>query len=105
MSGGYEELDRDLNTPELPPPFTGRERAAIVTSHRTTLREVAAYLPANYEVYEEIVERTIGNVLIEGYHQSVRLIIRGRDVGGWTLDGYVLPRLASGLIGAEEVDV
>ena len=28
----------------------------------------------------------------------------GQDNAGWTLEGYVIPRLASGLIGCEEID-
>jgi hypothetical protein len=31
------------------------------------------------------------------------VIIAGTDYAGWTLDGYVLPRLASGLMFGEEV--
>jgi hypothetical protein len=30
-------------------------------------------------------------------------LIEGEDNAGWTLDGYVIPRLASGLIFAKEV--
>jgi hypothetical protein len=42
---------------------------------------VAAYLPDDY--------RVIGSV-------DSRTVIAGRDVAGWTLDAYVIPRLASG---------
>jgi hypothetical protein len=39
---------------------------------------------------------------------SRQAIVQGRDLSGnddsgWTLSGYVIPRLASGLIGCEEV--
>lgn len=51
------------------------------------LRSVRAYLPSNYTATE-----------IED-----RILISGRDDHGWTLDGYVIPRLASGLIAAREV--
>jgi hypothetical protein len=51
--------------------------------------EVAGrYLPHNYQVTEVTDEW----VLFEGH-----------DTCGWTLDDYVIPRLASGLIWAEEV--
>ena len=50
------------------------------------LREVAAYLPANYTA--------------RWYHGAIE--ISGEDVAGWTL-GYVCDRLASGLIFAQEV--
>lgn len=71
-----------------------RKRMAIVTSPSAgQLNTIRNYLPANYEAYES--NGTIhGNViLIEGY-----------DRAGWTLDGYVIPRLGSGLIVAREVD-
>ena len=45
------------------------------------------YMPANYRVVE---------------HQH-SLYLVGSDVAGWTLDGYVLPRLGSGSIFATEV--
>jgi hypothetical protein len=49
---------------------------------------VKAYLPCNY--------------VVTGYDAG-EIIIRGEDDHGWTLDGYVIPRLASGLIGCTEV--
>ncbi len=45
-------------------------------------RIVAAYLPANYTVIGE---------------GSEGVLIVGKDSAGWTLQDYVLPRLASGL--------
>lgn len=52
-------------------------------------RETAAnYLPANYQVTEVTPEW----VYFQGY-----------DDHGWTLEDYVIPRLASGLIWAEEI--
>lgn len=44
---------------------------------------VAPYLPANYRPIATTEHGTI---------------IGGEDDAGWTLEGYVLPRLASGLI-------
>lgn len=64
-------------------------RAFVVTRDDmdSTLTRVQAYLPSNYEA------RIVGDeILIEGY-----------DSCGWTLDDYVLPRLASGLIFALEI--
>jgi hypothetical protein len=49
---------------------------------------VANYLPSNYKV----TEVTETEVFIEGH-----------DNAGWTLDDYVIPRLASGMIWAKEV--
>ena len=47
---------------------------------------VRNYLPRNYTVG---VERS-------------EVVIRGYDDHGWTLDGYVIPRLLSGLYAARE---
>jgi hypothetical protein len=52
-----------------------------------TLNTVRDYLPANYSA-ELDADGTI--------------LISGEDECGWTLDGYVLPRLQSGLIVASE---
>jgi hypothetical protein len=48
---------------------------------------VAQYLPANYEV-----------VGTETYRNSSEVLVKGTDVAGWTADGYVIPRLATGLL-------
>jgi hypothetical protein len=61
-------------------------RTAWVTG-ADSIAQVAAYLPANYRVAE--ASWNTG---------TLRVRIAGRDDAGWTLDGYVLPRLASGLI-------
>ena len=50
---------------------------------------VARYLPDNYVAVED----------------DGRTLIIGRDVMGWTLDDYVIPRLASGLHTAVEISV
>ena len=51
------------------------------------LSVVQEYLPSNYEAVE----------------QDGEIVIFGRDSAGWTLDDYVIPRLASGMIYATEV--
>lgn len=57
--------------------------------HGAEPETVAAYLPANYKV--------VGGSKEDG------VLIEGIDNAGWTLEGYVLPRLASGLyFGKEE---
>ena len=65
-------------------------RYAIVTGARSR-REIEAYLPANYRIVHELDR------------PRAEFVIAGRDSAGWTLDGYVIPRLASGLIQAQEV--
>ena len=49
---------------------------------------VVAYLPGNYRVTD----------IDDEY-----IYIAGEDRAGWTLDDYVIPRLASGLYHAEEL--
>ena len=64
-------------------------RTATVTGGLSiTLELVQRYLPSNYEARE---------------NKDGSIIIEGTDSHGWTLDGYVIPRLASGLIAAQEV--
>lgn len=57
-----------------------------------TAETVKRYLPDNYVVIYE------GNDIDNEY-----VIIMGEDVAGWTLDDYVLPRLASGMIFGKEL--
>lgn len=51
---------------------------ALINSNQHT---VARYMPSNYAAFP------LGNFML----------VYGEDNAGWTLDGYVLPRLASGL--------
>ena len=70
-------------------------RTAIVRRSRAgipTPETVARYLPSNYEVVGEYTS-VLGDAIV----------IEGEDRQGWTLDDYVIPRLASGLIFAAEV--
>lgn len=62
-----------------------RRYARVAT---TRVEVVARYLPANYRVTGVDGEWTY---------------IAGHDDAGWTLDDYVIPRLASGLYFAEEI--
>ncbi len=66
-------------------------RTAVVNGGlRASLSQVRAYLPSNYEA-------------AQNPYDDHEIVITGRDDHGWTLDGYVIPRLASGLIAAREV--
>ncbi len=76
-----------------------RERAAVVLDDTTPLEDVQNYLPVGYSAKMET---------LPGNHagktsNAMRIVIRGYDIAGWTLDDYVIPRLASGLIVANEV--
>lgn len=57
---------------------------------------VNRYLPSNYRV-----DRT--TVPPSEWGGAGEVLVVGHDVAGWTLDGYVLPRLASGMYYGEEV--
>jgi len=62
-------------------------RRAVIM-RQVSIETVRAYLPSNYTARQD----EAGVTLIEG-----------TDDAGWTLDGYVIPRLASGMIFATEV--
>lgn len=65
-------------------------RRAIVTGGLgADLETVRDYLPSNYSAEM-------------GPEEDPRIRIFGEDSYGWTLDGYVIPRLRSGLIAVVE---
>lgn len=66
-------------------------RFAIVTGARNE-KEVAAYLPHNYVLMQQTWD-----------NDKPAFIISGIDDAGWTLDDYVIPRLASGMIACREL--
>lgn len=68
-------------------------RFATVSNARDA-KQVWAYLPANYV----IVGGDIGTIPGKPVY-----VIAGVDDAGWTLDDYVIPRFASGLIWVQEV--
>ncbi len=84
----------------------GPRRQAIVTSGESMAdlrRSVAAYLPGNYRIIRALSrdDPHLRNLYVPERSSSV--LIGGHDVAGWTLDGYVIPRLRSGLRFATEV--
>jgi len=76
------------------------KRYALVRGHGITAEKVAAYLPRNYTV-EGVAQ---DHPFKDDYAETV-VVVGGRDDHGWTLDGYVIPRLGSGLMGATEIDL
>ena len=76
-----------------------RERFAVVLDDATSLEQVQYYLPQGYTAK---IEYLPGNQAGKTSN-AMRIVIRGYDIAGWTLDDYVIPRLASGLIVATEV--
>jgi hypothetical protein len=75
-----------------PPGVVRKKRYAVVRAR--TEREAAAYLPDNYCV--------LSSHDADPHGRTKNVVIEGVDCRGWTLDGYVIPRLASGLIGCKE---
>lgn len=69
-------------------------RYALIQGPPDSASAIRAYLPENYEL--------VGRTPIRASNK-VQFLLVGRDVAGWTLDDYVLPRLASGLYFGEEV--
>jgi hypothetical protein len=62
-------------------------RHAILPGRHADLEAIRRYLPSNYSADSD----------------GGSVFIHGEDNAGWTLDGYVLPRLASGLYFGREV--
>jgi hypothetical protein len=69
-------------------------RYALISANAGQTDQIAAYMPGNYAV--------LGRTAI-GASNTVQVLIGGRDESGWTLDGYVLPRLASGMYYGSEI--
>lgn len=63
------------------------ENVHIEVRGADSVEQVAQYLPRNY--------RAVGS-----FHNDGRLVVEvfGHDDAGWTAEGYVIPRLASGLL-------
>jgi hypothetical protein len=84
------------------------KRYAIVRNARTR-REAEAYLPDNYEIVAELIEREtrfscVAPDGVEAKDKTV-FVIEGEDSHGWTMEDYVIPRYASGLTWVEEIDL
>jgi hypothetical protein len=62
----------------------------IAIAHTGKSKDVAQYLPNNFQVLGRTLDNT-GTIIV------------GVDDHGWSLDAYVIPRLGSALISCEEV--
>lgn len=76
-------------------------RYAIVRGLDVTEERVRAYLPRNYKV---IWLGKYSPYETAQYQDDV-VVIQGEDSHGWTLDDYVIPRLGSGMMRADEIDL
>ncbi|MCP4902332.1 MAG: hypothetical protein GY906_35645 [bacterium] len=74
-------------------PNGGEWRSAIIEDHADDIAIIAAYLPRNYRARVAYAATRTGRAVV----------IIGRDNAGWTLNDYVIPRLASGLYFAREI--
>jgi hypothetical protein len=78
-------------------------RYAIIRNARDRA-QAEVYLPENYSVVWEGTARSTVTGSLAPQERPI-FVIEGKDVAGWTLDAYVIPRYASGLIQAEEIDL
>ena len=74
------------------------KRYAIVVN-ADSREQVERYLPDNYRVIHTFLGGSLPGRVSEEH------VIKGEDVAGWTLDAYVIPRCASGLISVREIDL
>lgn len=86
------------------------KRYAIVRKRGITLELVTAYLPSNYSVMWQGKTDWHYFPLTNTWKQVTELVddcvvIEGQDHYGWTLDKYVIPRLGSGGMRADETDL
>jgi hypothetical protein len=79
-------------------------RYALVSLVGTTAVQIAAYLPANYELRGFVPHDPEADGTDPRYVGPC-VLIEGRDSHGWTLDGYVIPRLQSGMHVIREIDL
>lgn len=79
------------------------KRYALVSTKRDAPDVVARYLPSNYRVIATVDQANKADEFDFEFGPCV--VIEGEDRAGWTLDAYVLPRLASGLIVGREIDL
>ena len=91
LANVWKQLQANIFSVNLTDDAIGSKESAAneitirVTKQGTSADEVAKYLPSNYRV-DAVVKTWI--------------LVKGNDNAGWTAEGYVIPRLASGRIQA-----
>lgn len=81
------------------------KRYALIVTDKP--EQIPAYLPGNYRVLHNFrpeEPEAYDDIYTTRIHCHLVVIV-GEDSHGWTLDGYVLPRLASGNHIGREVDL
>lgn len=88
------------------------KRYALVRGLDVTLERVQAYLPENYKAVWQGKTDWHWNAQTCTWKQWPSLVddvvlIEGRDTesGGWSLDKYIVPRLGSGMMRCDEIDL
>ena len=81
------------------------KRYALISTKRDSAETIGRYLPSNYKIIGTVEHANP----IDNSEHPVSFgpcgVLQGEDEAGWTLDGYVLPRLGSGLIVGREIDL
>ena len=95
MDEAFEEMWDSAASSDRPAVRRAIVRGRPWNRDNSLAASVNRYLPANYRVDHTIDQGDEDRI------PSVMVV--GEDVAGWTLDGYVLPRLASGMYYGEEV--
>lgn len=91
-----DERAREENAPVIRKATVIVQESGLADSER----RVAALLPANYRVVRSDTAKTLGSGI--GGRGMAWIRIEGIDNAGWTLDDYVIPRLASGCLTCRE---
>lgn len=81
------------------------KRYALVSTKGTSAETIERYLPANYQIIGEVESANPCDDSDYAGCFGPCVVIQGEDNSGWTLDGYVLPRLGSGLHIGREIDL
>lgn len=78
------------------------KRYALISLVGTSVSQLEAYLPANYKKVGYAPHNPDAPGSDPTYHGPC-IVIEGCDNCGWTLEGYVIPRLQSGLHVVREI--
>lgn len=84
--------------------MTTNVRRAICVGRDLDAERLERYLPGNYHVVGPYIPGDESDRADDRASRTHSFLIEGEDDAGWTLGAYVIPRLASGLIGCQEVE-